>query len=107
MSDVATLKEFLAASPPGSTATLSQPFRSVVNARKNDKGLPVDLRLHTDAGERVVMAQTSLALVAESAGPKDVDRTLVLSSLFRPSSTGVVKDDAAPLFWEMLRERKP
>jgi len=54
------------------------------------------VHLHTDAGERVVMAKTYISLLREGQGPKDEDRQLILQTLFRPSQTGVVKDDAIP-----------
>ncbi|MEJ6850707.1 DUF6161 domain-containing protein [Sinorhizobium fredii] len=51
--------------------------------------------LAIDAEERAVMAQTYLALTAEGqAGEKE--RDIVLTSLFRPTADGIVKDDAAP-----------
>jgi molybdopterin-biosynthesis enzyme MoeA-like protein len=53
--------------------------------------------LTIDADERVVMAQTYLALINE--GKLDPqERTLVLTPLFRPSADGIVKDEAAPDF---------
>lgn len=54
------------------------------------------LHLETDAGERVVMAKTYIALLAEGKGPKDEDRNLVLQALFRPAATGIVKDEGLP-----------
>ncbi len=60
------------------------------------------VHLRSDAGERVVMAMTYLALLKEGAGPKDDDRKLILAALFRPSSTGVVTDDAAPQVWDFF-----
>jgi hypothetical protein len=57
-----------------------------------------NLHLEIDSGERVVMAKTYLAMVKEK-NISDEDRKLVLASLFRPTSTGMVKDDAAPATW--------
>lgn len=51
--------------------------------------------LAIDADERAIMTQTYLALTAEKAAT-DEDRAIVLSSLFRPTADGIVKDDAAP-----------
>lgn len=50
-----------------------------------------------DAEERAVMAQTYLALVNEDKADKE-DRHIVLETLFRHSTDGIVKDDAAPNF---------
>lgn len=57
-----------------------------------------NIHLYTDATERRTMLLTYLALLREQKGPKDDERTLILQALFRPSSTGIVKDDAAPPF---------
>lgn len=51
--------------------------------------------LAVDAEERAVMAQTYLALTAEGQAT-EAERGIVLSSLFRPTADGIVKDDAAP-----------
>lgn len=51
--------------------------------------------LAIDAEERVTMVKTYLALTNEAKIEKE-DRQLVLAPLFRPSSDGIVKDDAAP-----------
>ncbi len=51
-----------------------------------------------DAEERAVMAQTYLALVNEDKADKE-DRHIVLETLFRHSTDGIVKDDAAPNFF--------
>lgn len=53
--------------------------------------------LAIDAEERSVMTETYLALTAESSA-SDEDRSIILTSLFRPTSDGIVKDDAAPDF---------
>ena len=49
--------------------------------------------LGTDAAQRVTMVQTYLALIESDKLPKDEDRKLILQSLFRPGSDGIVKDD--------------
>jgi hypothetical protein len=53
--------------------------------------------LAIDAKERATMAMTYLALTAQGAA-EEKDRSIVLAALFRPSTDGVVKDDAAPEF---------
>lgn len=50
-----------------------------------------------DAKERVAMMKTYLALLEEGK-LEDKHRNLILQALFRPASTGIVKDDAAPPF---------
>ena len=52
-----------------------------------------NLHLRTDADERITMIQTYLALLREGKGPKDEERQLILQTLFRPSSTGFIKED--------------
>ena len=54
------------------------------------------LHLGTDANERVTMIQTYLALLREGSGPAENERQLILQTLFRPSSTGLIKDDGIP-----------
>ena len=51
--------------------------------------------LAIDAEERSVMTETYLALTADGQA-SETDRTIILSSLFRPTADGIVKDDAAP-----------
>lgn len=51
--------------------------------------------LAIDAEERAVMAETYLALTATDAAT-EADRAIVLSTLFRPTADGIVKDDGAP-----------
>lgn len=55
-----------------------------------------NLHLREDAMERVTMANTYLAFSEAKAGLREEDRKLILEMLFRPSSTGIVYDDAAP-----------
>ena len=57
-----------------------------------------NIHLYNDAKEREVMLLTYLALLEEGKLPKEDSRELILQALFRPSSTGIVKDDAAPPF---------
>jgi len=54
--------------------------------------------LHTDASERRTMMLTYLAMMRERQLPDDDSRRLILQALFRPSSTGIIKDDASPPF---------
>lgn len=53
------------------------------------------VHLNTDAGGRAVMIETFLALLNRDEASEE-ERLLVLNSIFRPSSTGIVKDDSAP-----------
>lgn len=61
-----------------------------------------NLHLRTDADERVTMIQTYLALLREGSGPKDEERQLILQTLFRPSTTGFIKDDGPSSFHEIV-----
>lgn len=56
-----------------------------------------NVHLFEDADERVAMMKTYLALIEEDK-LEDKYRNLILQALFRPASTGIVKDDAAPPF---------
>jgi hypothetical protein len=52
------------------------------------------LHLRTEAEERIVMFESYLSLLSqEQLGDKE-DRSLVLNALFRPSTTGLIKEDA-------------
>ena len=63
--------------------------------------------LATDAGERVAMAKTYLALVSDGKVTDDKDRRVILDALFRKATTGIVKDDGAPpsIFEAITRQR--
>ena len=61
-----------------------------------------NLHLRTDADERVTMIQTYLALLREGAGPTEDERQLILQTLFRPSTTGFIKDDGPSAFHELV-----
>ena len=50
--------------------------------------------LEIDAGERVAMIKTYLALTAEDK-VSEVERPLVLSPIFRPATDGIVRDDGS------------
>ena len=54
------------------------------------------VHLTADATERRTMLMTYLALLREGHGPVDDQKELILQTLFRPSSTGIVKDDGMP-----------
>ncbi|HDV5807106.1 TPA: hypothetical protein RJD87_002938, partial [Legionella pneumophila] len=67
-----------------------------------------NLHLKTDADERVTMIQTYLALLREGNGPQNDERQLILQTLFRPSTTGFIKDDGPAMFYEsILKVSKP
>ena len=52
--------------------------------------------LKTDAHERRTMMHTYLSLLRKGEGPKDDERQLILQTLFRPGTTGMIKEDAGP-----------
>lgn len=54
-----------------------------------------NLHLSEDANERVVMIQTYLSFVQEGHGLDEKDKRLILSSLFRPSNIGIIKDESS------------
>lgn len=57
------------------------------------------IHLHADAREREVMISTFLALIHRQEsreGLKKEDIALVLAPIFRPSTSGVIKDDGGP-----------
>ena len=56
------------------------------------------VHLAHDAAERVAMMQTYLALIEEGKLQDEGHRNLILQALFRPASSGIVKDDASPPF---------
>lgn len=53
-----------------------------------------NLHLSEDAHERVVMIQTYLSFVKEGQVEEN-DKNLILSSLFRPSNIGIIKDESS------------
>jgi len=56
--------------------------------------------LASDASERVTMILTYLAMMRESVLPThEQNKLLILQALFRPGSTGVIKDDGSPSTW--------
>lgn len=57
------------------------------------------MHLEGDARERETMLLTYLAMLKENVAPKEDHKLLILQTLFRPASTGIIKDDAAPSTW--------
>lgn len=63
--------------------------------------------LRTEAQERRTMLHTYLALLRRGQGPGAEERQLILQTLFRPSSTGMIKEDAGPNdFFDLLGKIK-
>ncbi len=52
--------------------------------------------MQMNSQERVVMTQAYLALISEGGASSTEERNLVLQAIFRPVSTGIITDDAAP-----------
>lgn len=52
--------------------------------------------MQMNSQERVVMTQAYLALISEGGASSSEERNLVLQAIFRPVSTGIITDDAAP-----------
>lgn len=65
------------------------------------------LHLLTDAGERIVMVQTYLALLEGDRLASKEDRQLILQALFRPAADGIVKDEGVPVSYLELLTRQP
>ena len=61
-----------------------------------------NMHLGADAYERVTMIKTYLALLIDDRDLKSDDRQLILQTLFRPSSTGIIKDDGPITILESL-----
>jgi len=55
-----------------------------------------NLHLTNDAHERVTMITTYLAMLRSGHALKDEDKQLILQVIFRPSISGLIKDEAAP-----------
>lgn len=62
-----------------------------------------NLHLRTDADERVTMIKTYLALLKTKEGPPENERQLILQTLFRPSSTGFIKEDGPAGLFELVK----
>lgn len=52
--------------------------------------------LHTDAQERRTMIHTYLSLLRKKNALNEDERQLILQTLFRPNTTGMIKEDAGP-----------
>jgi hypothetical protein len=52
--------------------------------------------LEVDARERIVAAKTYLALIGEGVEAREAERTIIMGTLFRPASIGILHDDAVP-----------
>ena len=52
--------------------------------------------LHTDAQERRTMIHTYLALLRKKSALREEERQLILQTLFRPNTTGMIKEDSGP-----------
>lgn len=55
-----------------------------------------NLHLATDASERAVLIQTFLSMIGEKDAVDQTTRSNMLASVFRPSTSGLIKDDALP-----------
>ncbi|KIM10766.1 MAG: hypothetical protein KU37_08520 [Sulfuricurvum sp. PC08-66] len=64
-----------------------------------------NLHLSEDARERVVMIQTYLSFVKEGKIDEN-DKNLILSSLFRPSNIGIIKDESSVTVADMITALK-
>lgn len=54
------------------------------------------VHLGTDTKERATMIEAYLSLMREGHALNEADRSLILSAIFRPAATGIVKEDSAP-----------
>jgi hypothetical protein len=65
-----------------------------------------NLHLSTDMRTRATFVHTYLALINEGGAIKEEDRALVIGLVFRPTSDGLVRDDATPPgLWDLLSKR--
>ena len=53
-----------------------------------------NLHISTDADERVVMLQTFLSLISDKSIDRQEDMKLILQTVFRPGSTGLIDEDS-------------
>lgn len=66
-----------------------------------------NFHLATDAAERAVLIQTYLAMIREEKAVGEGSRDSMLAAVFRPSASGLVKDDALPhVFYDWLTRIK-
>ena len=63
------------------------------------RSLLSNMHLSQDMGARAVLVQTYVALIAEGGAIEAEDREKVIALVFRPTSDGLVRDDAAPPGW--------
>jgi len=63
------------------------------------RSLLSNMHLEQDLAARAVLVQTYLALIAEGGAIPGEDREKVIALVFRPTSDGLVRDDAAPPGW--------
>jgi len=64
------------------------------------------LHRHSDAHERITLIKTYLALLQEGKEIVPDDRKIIIQTIFRPSASGIVKEDAAPASpWEFLSRK--
>jgi len=61
-----------------------------------------NLHLSEDAHERVVMIQTYLAFINEGHGLEENDKQLIMTSLFRPSNIGIIKDESSIMVADII-----
>lgn len=62
-----------------------------------------NMHLGTEARERITMMKTYLALMSEGKAPPESDRSLMLQTLFRGSSAGLIREDGPAGFLELLK----
>lgn len=75
--------------------------------RFNARVLLSNLHLREDALERVTMVKTFLSMLEANIGLKPEDITLALGSVFRPATSGLVKDDGVPPgIWDVVTRLK-
>lgn len=66
-----------------------------------------NLHLKDDAQERTVMIESFMALMSSEVNLKAEDITLALGSIFRPATSGLVKDDGVPPgVWDIVTRLK-
>lgn len=58
-----------------------------------------NVHLMNDAYERTTMIQTYLAMLRGKETPAENHQELIVQTLFRPASIGMIKDDGAPSTW--------
>ncbi|HEX9836523.1 MAG TPA: hypothetical protein VGB90_06685, partial [Alphaproteobacteria bacterium] len=89
----------------GALIVISAPaFLAIWLLRIISRQLHANIAEMHDARDRVVMAQTFLALLDHGKVTPE-DRVLILHSLFRPSTIGGADDSTPPHWFELLMER--